>query len=205
MAEKSFFQRIFCSGVINRFDTGEYNEEANEMLENLAKSISSDSAKELIENSQRSYTQNIQTEKGEITVTKTITNRVFDNDLGVVFNADIMSNNDDSKSFEFGKDGGIDKNLGLTGSDEINTHKAVELYQSPVVSGLIFDDKDDSDDKGFVVKNNEEDVVGNVIEDEVANNLISMLSNSAVDTKPKYEPPSVKSKVVDSEVDLPMI
>ncbi len=207
MAEKSFFERVFCKGEVNRLVTSEYDENVNQVLENLAKGNSSESAKDLIENSQSSNTNNFDNtkkSKKSNSKNKEFQNKVVDDNLGVVFNADIMTDNDDSGSFDF-RNNGIDKNLGLQGSDSINTNKNVELYQAPVVSGLIFDDKDDNDDKGFVVKGKQPEVKGNIVEDDVANDLINMLSQKATETKPKYVEPTKKSKVVESEIDLPMI
>ncbi len=189
MAGESFFQKIFCSGEVNKY-VKPVNNDSEDKLEEVAKNIfSSDVVTEEPEK-----VSIIKEEPLKVDITKKV-----DETLGVVFNSDIMSDDND----EIGGQG-FSHTTGMMGSKEINDNRNLDVNKAPVVSGLIFDEKDDNDEGDFFVK---EQVINDYAVEEVTSSepidLINMLKQDG--KKEEKVEISYDRPKEESEIDLPVI
>ncbi len=105
---------------------------------------------------------------------------------------------------------GVGLSTGLMGSDIINENRGFDINKAPVVSGLIFDDVQDSDNQHFVVTNKNEIEDTPLEIDDDANSLIEMLKNEGIEKEKEKEKrmkveEELSDRVVESEIDMPML
>ncbi len=193
MAGKSFFQDIFCAGEVNEYVRKIDNDaEAEDKLEEVAMNIFSH---DVVVNEEKNIIN-------DVDIKSDITNKKVDESLGVVFNSDIMV--EDEHDISGFNHVGVTGATGMQGSKEINNNRNIDINMEPVVSGLIFDEKNDNDESGFFVK---PQAISDVpIEEDSSDpiELINMLMQEGVKEEKShtyYEEP----KKVESEVDLPFI
>lgn len=181
--EKSFFQKIFCKGEVNIY-VSEVEEDDDDIdtFEKVSMSLSGGGTKS-----------------------------------EVSFNSDLISDDDlQEGGVDLSKGGidltkgGVNASTGMTGTDEINTNRNIDVLKEPVVSGLIFEDVDEQDNQNFVVTSQSMDSEDEQGIDEEAQSLINMLKNEGLEKEKEREKlkrvdEQFKEKVVESEIDMPLL